>query len=193
MSYFTKSDVRKPLVYIHIPKTAGKSILWWLKQVYCADKILKNEHALFKQVEHLNYPSFTIVRNPYDRTVSLYKEYHRLVSTPSKEAQKKFYNLNIKDWNKGFEHFVINKVPEAVSKDLILPQIDYVVGHNSNYVDNIMQLEKNIDRLQDYCDSNLRLPHIGQGINLDVYWTRNMLDVVNSYFKRDFDLNYEMA
>lgn len=87
-------------IFIHIPKTAGTSITRWLDE----DIITQNCHHTVRQYSEIlqdQYPSFfkfAIVRNPWDRMLSLYKYYmsydlvavhktyqHNLLKAPKKE------------------------------------------------------------------------------------------------------------
>jgi len=195
MSYYTVNSVNNPLVYIHIPKTAGKSVLDYLQRVYNKENLQKAEHAPFRELSYLEFPSFTTVRNPYDRTLSLYKEYFRLLTDQNKKSKIIDFNLSFEEYNKGFEHFVDTILPAAISKGVIFDQYYYVDnGADKSLVEYIMHFE-NLDLLplKAYCNNFLPIKHYGKGEVIEVSWTRHMLDCINNYFVRDFDFGYEMV
>ena len=66
----------KQLLFLHIPKTAGTSIIDWLDRhtnVSWKSKIgMHNSFETLDAVSSKQYSSFTVVRNPWDRIVSNY-------------------------------------------------------------------------------------------------------------------------
>ena len=63
----------KPLFFIHIPKTAGTSVSFWLYENFKAYRW--NKHCMGKEIpKNLieNKKSFTVVRHPYNRIHSWY-------------------------------------------------------------------------------------------------------------------------
>ena len=81
MSYFIYKDPT-PYVFIHIPKTAGGSIIRALDSAYNIELIPNNQtvdtnyHSTIHHARELkdinNYNSFALVRNPYDRVCSFF-------------------------------------------------------------------------------------------------------------------------
>jgi hypothetical protein len=66
----TFSDDR--ITFIHIPKTAGASItVWYLKNI---NENLSNiyDHYFLTEIETSAPLKFTVIRNPWDRVVSIY-------------------------------------------------------------------------------------------------------------------------
>lgn len=70
-------DHNKKLIYLHIPKTSGKSV-----ETYLAGKPIGNPHAKDWHIknklaagEYKDYFSFGIIRNPIDRIMSVYNHY----------------------------------------------------------------------------------------------------------------------
>ena len=73
------------VTFIHIPKTAGTSISrWYFENILntIEDKYILKNHIFSNEIENLAPITFAVVRNPWDRLVSMYvfiKKY-RLVS-----------------------------------------------------------------------------------------------------------------
>lgn len=72
--YNLSSD--KQLLFLHIPKTAGTSIIHWLdtniSQGWRGNSGRHNSFETLDVVSTKKYTSFTVVRNPWDRIVSNY-------------------------------------------------------------------------------------------------------------------------
>jgi hypothetical protein len=65
---------KKTPLFIHIPKTGGRSIQFALKHHFDHKNIIKHSRAAeFEHIDHKNYFTFTFVRNPYDRIVSAHQ------------------------------------------------------------------------------------------------------------------------
>ena len=63
------------ITFIHIPKTAGASItLWYLKNILKMnrDLIKENNHIFASEIQNPSPVTFTVIRNPWDRIVSIY-------------------------------------------------------------------------------------------------------------------------
>ena len=91
----------KRFFFIHVQKTAGKSITRALEEVNPVNsaKTMHDTARSFKKWwprEWRLYPSFAIVRNPYSRWVSIYVHYH-----PEYETFSKFLN-DYKKWGDGW-------------------------------------------------------------------------------------------
>lgn len=69
--------VNRPWTFLHVPKTAGKSISAYIMEHSCNAKTLhQSSHATLKQMQELDVDigtTFAVFRNPYARAVSLYR------------------------------------------------------------------------------------------------------------------------
>lgn len=88
--------ISKKLVFVHIPKSAGTSIKTTLAKDFKLEVhkgIFPNEHQTYKQIKDINRKlnkdriSFAVVRNPYERFVSIF----RFIMRPFK--LKKWYGI----------------------------------------------------------------------------------------------------
>lgn len=110
MSYYGKNTNIDPLIFIHIPKTAGTSVENWFQTVYGKHNVVCYKHApiWYNNLVNENAFKFSIVRNPFSRAVSFYQ--HALSLILRDEAIKKYQikNLTMSEWEKGFENFLEN-------------------------------------------------------------------------------------
>lgn len=132
------------ILFIHIPKTSGTYIENQLKKYEIGENLgyiehlsTYKQHLTYKQYKELygekinEYFIFTIIRNPYDRLYSAYKQYF---SSSSDTYLIKMIQSN------NFEDFVINKLENILqSKNNykgnithILPQSEFIKNSMSN-------------------------------------------------------------
>ena len=160
MTYWPKVPEKPPLLYIHIPKTAGTSIRSWMRRQYgkCFTKI----HAPIKdeEIANLGIPSFTVIRNPYDRSLSYYK--YRKQILEENQSEHPGLREELKCWNDGFESWMVeyfkkpwvlfdkisgNRIHNPIGTgDLCpyLPQLDWMTIDSEIKVDHILRYE-NLD------------------------------------------------
>lgn len=209
MSYWPKEKiVANPLLFIHIPKCAGTSILHWMRGVY--GKLNERGHAPYKSLSYLDITSFTILRNPYDRALSFYKHRKDILETniayiPSLEQE-------LLDWNNGFEYWLDNyfqrlwEIPSnkrriyGLTGKGIIPsetQYDYI-NNRGKTVDICIRLE-NISTefkvLQDFTNVKTPLPieNISNGVWKDYrsYYSTKSKNIVEKIYEKDLDyFNY---
>jgi hypothetical protein len=91
------------VTFIHIPKTAGASITrWYLKNILhisdiCNYKYEIGEHLFLNEIENPAPITFAVIRNPWDRVVSMYSFIIKIhVKYCSKLTFEEFINKIIK-------------------------------------------------------------------------------------------------
>ena len=87
--------------FLHVQKTAGKSMTQSFLRINSENsaKTMHDSARSFRQWwpdEYAAFPSFAVVRNPYDRWVSIYHHYH-----PEYPTFKKFLQ-DYKTWHPGW-------------------------------------------------------------------------------------------
>lgn len=168
------------ILFVHIPKTAGSSISKVLK-----DNNLDNwnrawprhhdPYSYLKDANKIdeNVFSFSVVRNPYTRTYSCYKQFNKVNKTDISFIE---YLENIKQ----------NKI-SPISPLLHLPQSFYVMDGDKVQVDKIYRFE-NLKELEDDLGWTLGFYNIGNYM-VESYiedYTEKAVDMTQDFYGSDF-------
>ena len=187
----------KKFVFIHIPKTGGSSIEKCLKK-YSTDKITGNEnnvqvicnktnnnykHATLQQHKNIygdiisDYFKFTVIRNPWDRLISLWHW-----GGNGNFNKKKF----------------INKIKtRSKEQGAWAPMVNYICKDNKILVDKIVRfenLDKEFHQTMNKMDIKITLPHINKTKhrNYTSYYDDELKTIIEQYYKKDIELfNYK--
>lgn len=211
MTYWPKiKNVKNPLMFIHIPKTAGISIQKWMKMKY--RKLHERIHLPIDQIDNYeNYFTFTVIRNPYDRAFSAYKyrgqvlENHKLLG-----IKDCFHELN--DWHKGFAFWVKNYFhipwkhfnkggkpltlysPQGTGMLIVhLPQLDWITIQNKIVVNKILYfetLDEDIKSLNQY--NNNPVPKKNKSLyqlknSYKDYYDTKSKKIIERHYEKDLD------
>ena len=114
------------LVFVHIPKTAGTSIISWAQENLNTE-LMMSPHAGMHQmsqrqiIDLRKHMFFTVVRNPFARQLSHYMYHLNSFQTAvMNDQEKKIENVRntriLKDLEKGFEHWFID------TQEYVMPQ-----------------------------------------------------------------------
>lgn len=135
----------KEKLFIHIPKTAGMSIAKTMKPLEGA-----KPHAPIWDPELPDLPTFTVVRNPYDRAVSMWKfaSQKRLLNPidPSISFIDYLHNHFTKpfpSWRAEFKLHTFNSSTNYVQEEFYssTSMLDYITIHGVIAVDKIIRFE----------------------------------------------------
>lgn len=175
--------VKEPsAIFLHIPKTAGRSTRSWL-QTNCKGfepkhKVMHMDYAWNKKYIQKAYGidistifSFTIVRNPWDRIVSAYYDYL------SKNAHC------------SFEDFIKEKLITTTFKK----QMYHYVGENT-YVMRFENLQNDFKRIQDYFSIEHKLDHVGKTnhTHYSEYYNNELINIIREKYSTDIErFDYE--
>ena len=157
--------------FIHIPKTAGTSIKQWIKLIVKQKKLEYNKTRL-DQHRQLNEPgylesigitdSFAVVRNPWDRVVSIYTHLMTYRQDPT-EGNYLYNSLKDLPVDCTFDYFVNNfqkiSIPYTTSGiTWATPQVQWLVGgiHRILRFENI---NEDIKFLQEKLNTDIPLLH----------------------------------
>ena len=179
------------IYFMHINKTAGKSIEEWFalnntpivgaKEDACQDVIRKFDRKGFY---------FTVVRNPYSRIVSQYLHWRDNLQRLKEDVSFRDYILNLD--NPSF--FVQEEYLHLYQKRFHMP-CDYWIRRD---VFRVFKFEK-IHEVKNFFMESLgfkdNFPHINTTSKVDVmsYFDADTLKVVNTLMKADFHrFRYEM-
>ena len=192
--------ISKELIFIHVPKSAGTSVKNTLRQNLIEenyDDIANDDHQSYSQIIKINNKicdnriSFALVRNPYERFVSIY----RFVSRPYK-LNKWFGNDAFEVAKKidTFEKFIDNFImPNWVWKghNQFTPQYQWTVG-----VDKVFKLNekevlnnflKNFGINREIGHFNRQKVFSGDKEMYKDFYNENTKKIIKKYFEKDLD------
>jgi len=174
------------VLFVHIPKTAGSSISKILN-----DNNLDNwkrewprHHDPYSYLKEANSVdekvfSFAVVRNPYTRTYSCYKQYNKANQTNISFAQ---YLDNIKQ----------GKI-SPISPLLHLPQSFYIMDQNNLQVERLYKFE-NLKELEEELGWTLGFYNVGNYV-VESYiedYTDEAIEMTKHFYSSDF-ANFEYS
>jgi hypothetical protein len=176
MYYIMPSIEINGLVFIHIPKTAGVSITNWLATHFKVKHNLSNYiHPSTTMITNSFNETFAVVRNPWDRTVSLWAFYNKIKKTniPFDEFVKNLhtYKLNIYSW------FTFDQPQKAW------------IPHGVTYLLKFETLEEDFKVIQEKLGCFEPLEHLNSSEHGDyrTYYTPETWDIVSEVFKDDIE------
>lgn len=150
MSYYPINTDKNPFLFIHIPKTAGTSIGEWMDRCYGRENLIIHKHApvSYKNFRQLDMPSFCVVRNPFERAVSLYQEFGSIALEQRGKGTFGTTIINKENWEKGFDYFIQNffevvltQYNDDICISPALTQLSYITIDDQIKVDNILRFE----------------------------------------------------
>ena len=181
--------MKKKLLFIHIPKTAGTSISKSLNipkdhEHKTLQQIIKNKSELNK------YYKVAFVRNPYDRLVSLYNE--------KKETGWLYKDINFKKFIK-FIYTDISKISNDPNLENHSKPCSFWLKYDKQInMDYIGKFENINDDFNFICNTlnldNKILPHMRKRnkMHYSKYYDIETINIVKKYHKEDLILfNYK--
>ena len=201
-------------VWMRIPKVAGISMQRHVLDLHVKDAIVpfprKNkttQEEVDKQMRWLygddaelskeiinNAFVFTIVRNPWDRAVSIWKYFTTQVKEYNRLPECSFLEFLEKDY------FNYNQRVKTHS----IPQVKYIMEKENCFIDAMFKLEeisKNWSILKDKMNINAKLEFPSKHKTIkknkhytEYYTSQRQIDIVNRKYKEDIDfLNYKFG
>ena len=168
------------VLFVHIPKTAGSSISKILNE-----KNLDNwkrewprHHDPYSYLKEANLIdgsvfSFAVVRNPYTRTYSCYKQYNKTNQT----------NISFSEYLNNIKQGKIS----PISPLLHIPQSFYVIDQDIIQVDRIYKFE-NLKELEEELEWTLGFYNVGNYV-VESYiedYTDDAIEMVQNFYSSDF-------
>lgn len=211
MSYWPKNYTQnpRPLLFIHIPKTAGLSVQQWYRKTYGKFHKCMHGGASHPILADINarIESFCVVRNPYDLVYSWYRYKRQMLDeTRHKDPQE------LHAWEQGFDYWVqhyIDKVNYTTDKSRpgefnpISPgfsQLMYLKNPRGkvdiNYTLKFESLEKDFEVIKLASGSTHGLGHTNkttvENRGYRTAYTVQSRKIVDSIYKEDLDyFNYD--
>ena len=168
------------VLFVHIPKTAGSSISKILKEKDLDNWIREwprhhDPYSYLKEANQIDKSvfSFAVVRNPYTRTYSCYKQYNKTNQTDIPFAE---YLDNIKQ----------GKI-STISPLLHIPQSFYVMDQDVVQVDRLYKFES-LKELEEDLGWTLGFYNIGNYV-VESYiedYTDEAIEMVKDFYNSDF-------
>jgi hypothetical protein len=194
--------------YIHIPKTAGSSILQWCRNEGVPVIVIGHDdrHPGFKGagdwLDRDDADAFCVVRNPFDR---LFSAYRYLVRGGNRESDRLDYERLLSSYA-DFRTFILEGLGGHQREDILRqvhlrPQIEWIRGEQGIAVGHVLryeQLQVDFDELfGSWGFKTSILPEINRASGATSgYQSRyvyngsvctDMIDVVTSTYKEDFE------
>lgn len=168
------------ILFVHIPKTAGSSISKILDENNLDNwkREWPRHHDPYSYLKEANLIdervfSFAVVRNPYTRTYSCYKQYNKTNQTDISFAQ---YLDNIKQ----------GKI-STISPLLHIPQSFYIMDQDNLQVERLYKFE-NLKELEDELGWELGFYNVGNYV-VESYiedYTDKEINMVQDFYSSDF-------
>jgi hypothetical protein len=176
------------LTFIHIPKNGGSSIMNWLR-TNCVNYIIPASfsnglimHQTSEMIPKIGAKTFAVIRNPWDRTVSLWAFWKSMKS-----------NENTPNASITFEDFVKNmntfKFAPSAWFTLDVSQKQWI-PNGVTYLLRFENLEADFQQIQNYLGTNIPLPYLNKSVHdvdYHTYYTPETQTLVATMFKDDID------
>lgn len=188
-------------VFIHIPKTAGMSIIvrmfdvvdkvGYNKYVFCYHELFLNDEdnidlskigirKISGDVEFI-----AVVRNPYDRFVSAYK--YLLLGANSDHNKDDQIPVDIVRSMSVSEFF--ERLPELKMKMIhFLPQHYFVVVDGEIKVDHLIKFENLQEELIQFSEDFVDLPYVNDRKDYEIELTEEQKEIIYREYREDFEL-----
>ena len=172
---------KQQILFVHIPKNAGSSISAWLDD-YGAQHVDNIRHSSLQdsKLDLSKFYTFCVVRNPWDRMISLYS-YALKVSNQQP--------IEFIDWLK--KNYKFSKHWYSIST----PQVDWIKTE-PNLIIKYENLEKDFKYIQQKLNSQKPLPviNVSKRQHYSLYYDNWSRDFVADLYAKDiekFNYNFE--
>ena len=184
---------KRKIIFIHIPKTAGISLV-----ISIFGNVTLEGHrsvSFYKQVfgsRYSDFFTFTIVRNPWDR---LYSAYKFLEKGGMNIHDKNAFETHLSIY-RDFEDFVLNGLNEKIIWEImhLIPQHEFVCDKNGkiivDHIGRFENLNKSIEKINDILKSDFKLEHHNKTDKKDYkdIYTTKMIEKVHQIYQKDIDI-----
>lgn len=187
----------KEIVFVHVPKTGGASILQLCLRhgIRIIDHDLRNPNYIsLTRYRSLNpnIYSFAIVRNPWDRVVS---SYHYLRKGGIKGEDMLDADRFVNQY-RNFTQFVLNafEAREILDQIHFRPQYKWISDERGVIVDMVGRFERLQTSFSKWCKTiglpNYKLPHVNRSAHRSYkeYFNEQTIEVIRKNYRKDIEL-----
>lgn len=188
MSYSKKFN----LFFIHIPKNAGTSIC---NSIQCPH----GHHHSLQCIDKIKFPtalSFAIVRNPWDRMVSIYRYYKMEKSywhSTDNSTQFNITNTHHKVKKLSFKEFVHAVHAKQINDIHLQPQYQFICKNDKVMIDYVFYFEQDIsEQMKDKLNIDIDVLHQNisneSNISYKDYYDDETKEIVRKIYSKDVDI-----
>ena len=196
-------------VFIHIPKTGGMS----MEQMLGVDVLKFHQHSrslvkhgtpfneYYKKYfnQDLGYFKFTIVRNPWDRAVSIFYHEKKMNQTNPNKRRRLIVDFCKKYKNKAFSEFIKSKLinKSHTLKDTLWKSQAQFLTDKYDFICKFEDLEADVRHVCNKLNIDFsNFPHINKGAkptkNYKELYDQESIDIITDLYKQYFkSLNYD--
>jgi len=182
---------KKKFIFIHIPKTAGTSVLKALGIDFRFHLEWPILEAANPQLFRKSY-KFCFVRNPYDRLVSVYTY---IKGGGAGGVDREFQQL-LKDRYETFDKFVLEYLDKDIIHEhpLLKPQylyiFDFLGNQKVDYIGKFENLEKDFFYISSVISVHAELPCVNTSKRekYSAYYSSELKNKVSTLYSKDFEM-----
>lgn len=181
----------KKLIFIHIPKAAGRSVS---TSIFGDDKpghYYSSDYKSVSKEKFDEYFKFTFVREPLDR---LHSSYNYLTSGGGNEVDRLFGQI-LKESTKSFEDFVLNWLTTERLNSWVhfVPQHQYIYLKDGecgvDFIGKFENIDSDFNKLKEQINIEVNLPHNNKNhLSKDKKYKKEVIDKVRSLYSDDYRL-----
>jgi len=187
------NEANKNLLFIHIPKAAGMSVV---KALYNQNRSHHASATDYKKEDEIKFSqafSFAITRNPYTR---LYSAYNYLKSGGMNNIDRAWWELYLAKYD-SFEDFIIGGgLDNAIQNNAehFIPQHKFIFDEKGNLIVDYLGNIENIQEVEEVLTQKIQKEIIfshrnaihNSAFDLNNIYSNKMIEVVNHCYKKDF-------
>jgi len=183
---------RTESLFIHIPKSAGRSLCHGLYDVKSVEHAPADWYQALDPDKFQRYFKFTFVRNPWDRAVSAYT-YLRQGGSPA-SAEDALWGQFINRYQ-SFDEFVCDwMTPDTITRTaLFTPQVEFlknIYGQiEIDFVGRFETLTDDFNTVAERLKSTGTLPHLNSSRNqpYQSFYTEHSREIVETLYRQDIE------
>lgn len=179
--------------YIHVPRTAGLSLKYAIKEKY-NDAVSLPEQSDFPNPLRMYQPYwyweeivpdlknrwvFSTVRDPYKRAISLWKY--------ATQDRPEFSNFLKGISFKNFWDVNVNQLAPTLRFNVRSTQCEHLSSVEGDLVPNIFRMEDQLNKIEQKLNIKIEQKlNVSKSYNYKTYYNKETVDLINDIFEEDF-------